>query len=196
LALVAELSPTRQELRAVDAQGNTCLFYAAAALNLDMVKYLIGLMVSGPTAHFPGSVLFFFFFASLCVFDDGRFWVGFRLARQPKVPEQEVSAADVNAGNLSPDFDLHAPAAAGTAPRPAGAPRRGSTMIAPGLVVHHQTAADRLPPPHRTTPAPPGRGGGGGSAGGGGGGGGDALLEVRSGFLMKRRETDYFRKRW
>jgi len=42
---VCELTPTEEELNSVDTEGNTCLFYAAVALNLDLVKYLVELMV-------------------------------------------------------------------------------------------------------------------------------------------------------
>ena len=46
--MVSELTPTEEELTSVDTEGNTCVFYAAAALHLDLVKYLVELIVRLP----------------------------------------------------------------------------------------------------------------------------------------------------
>ena len=55
-ALVSDLNPTRAEVIAKDADGNTCLHHAASTLSLDLVKYLLSICVSSFSINFKISM--------------------------------------------------------------------------------------------------------------------------------------------
>jgi hypothetical protein len=45
VSLLTDLQPSRQELKRVDARGNSALHHAAATLNLELVKHILGVLV-------------------------------------------------------------------------------------------------------------------------------------------------------